>query len=321
MSTRYARQMQLPEVGDGGQAWLRAARVLVAGAGGLGSPVLSYLAGAGLGCLVVVDPDRVDESNLHRQPLYRMDDIGRPKAEAAAEAITRLNPEVQVEPHVERLDPANVSALARGADVVIDAGDSYALTFTLSDHCRDSGQALISASVLGFSGYAGGFCGGAPSVRALFPDPPDNLQSCANAGVSGPAVGMLGALQAQLALNHLLGLSPSSLGRLVTLDLKTLALSSFSFANAPEPDTAFPFIAAGDIGTEDLVIDLRSAEEALRPATPSALRVLPPEIGRLERPEDGARTVLCCRSGLRAWRAAHALEAKGFSRLALVALG
>ena len=146
---------------------------------------------------------------------------------------------------------------------MIDAADSFAVTYTLSDHCRTSGQAFVSASVLGFAGYAGGFCGGrAPSVRAVFPDLPVTAANCATAGVSGPAVGILGSLLAQMALNCLLGLEPSPLGRMVSLDLRRLTTSWFSFADAPEPEHGFRFASVEDITDADLVIDLRGGDEA-----------------------------------------------------------
>src|SRR3984957_6011965 len=128
MSERYARQMVLPEVGAAGQARLAAASVLVVGAGGLGCPVLQYLAGAGVGKLVVVDHDRVEETNLHRQPLYGMGDIGKPKAETARTVLQRFNPEIAIEAVVERLTPQNVEALVARADVIVDAADSFAAT-------------------------------------------------------------------------------------------------------------------------------------------------------------------------------------------------
>ena len=195
--TRYARQIALPEVGPAGQDRLRAARVLVVGAGGLGVPVLHYLAGAGVGSITVVDGDRVEEANLHRQPLYRMDDLGRSKAEAAAQALRALNPDVVTQPQTRWLDPACAPDLVAEADVVLDCADTFAASLTLSDACRDADLPLISGSALGLTGYAGGFCGGAPSLRAVFPDLPQTAASCASAGVLGPVVAMIGAVQAQ----------------------------------------------------------------------------------------------------------------------------
>ena len=128
VSDRYSRQTILPEVGEAGQGRLRDARVLVVGAGGLGSAVLQYLCAAGLGALVITDPDRVEESNLHRQPIYRMEDLGLLKAQAAREALLSLNPQVRIEAVCERLTPSNVAHLVAAAGVVVDAADSFAAT-------------------------------------------------------------------------------------------------------------------------------------------------------------------------------------------------
>ncbi|MDT8345803.1 MAG: HesA/MoeB/ThiF family protein, partial [Thermohalobaculum sp.] len=161
--TRYARQEVLAEVGPQGQARLGRAHVLVVGAGGLGVPVLQYLAGAGVGRITLVDPDVVSVSNLHRQPLYTTTDAGRPKAEVAADRLAALNPDCVVVPVTARLDPSNAPGLLAGVDVALDCADSFAAAYTLSDACHGAGVPLISASALGLAGYAGGFCGGAPS--------------------------------------------------------------------------------------------------------------------------------------------------------------
>ena len=321
MSERYARQVVLPEIGASGQARLAAARVLVAGAGGLGCAVLQYLCAAGVGRLEVVDPDRVELSNLHRQPLYRMGDVGAPKARVAAASLAALNPEVSIEAAVERLTPANAAAWCARADVVVDAADSLALTYILSDECRRQGKPLISASVVGQSGYAGVFCGAAPSFRAVFPEMPYRAGSCAESGVLGSAVGVLGTLQAHLALAQLLGLSPPVLGRVVSVDLATLRFGGFSFAGASEPpEPLLRFIAAPEVRAGDVVIDLRSLAEAPVSPFPDALRLGVEEVACQALPA-GARVVLCCRSGIRAWRAARALLERQVCDVALIAFG
>lgn len=320
--SRYARQMIMPEIGADGQARLAAARVVVIGAGGLGCPALSYLAGAGVGGLKIVDADVVEESNLHRQLLYSMADVGRLKADAARSALAAYNPDVEVLAETRRLDPANAASICRDADLVIDAADSFAVTYTLSDHCLASGQAFVSASVLGFAGYAGGFCGGlAPSVRAVFPDLPHSAASCATAGVSGPAVGVLGSLQAQLALSCLLGLEPSPLGRMVSVDLRRFTTSSFSFAGAPEPDDGFGFVSVADIAGDDLVVDLRSIDEAPSTVSTGARRATVDDVAALAGDARKRRTILCCRSGLRAWNAGLRLQQAGCTDISLIALG
>lgn len=323
MTDRYTRQMVLPEVGAQGQARLAAATVLIAGAGGLGCPVLQYLCAAGIGRLLVVDHDRVDESNLHRQPLFRMSDVGEPKARAAAAAMKLLNPDVTTEGAVERLTPANAAAWVSRADVIVDAADSLALTYILSDECLRQSKPLVSASVLGLSGYVGAFCGGAPSYRAVFPEMPRQAGSCAQSGVLGTAVGVMGTLQAHLILSILLKLTPTVLGQLFSVDFRTLRVSGFSFASAPEPlEPPLRFIAPEEVGAADLVVDLRSLTEAPESPFPGALRVDVEEVESKGLPDaSGSRVVLCCRSGIRAWRAAQALRRTGRADLALIALG
>ena len=322
MSNRYSRQVVLPEVGEGGQARLATASVAVIGAGGLGCAVLEYLTAAGVGHLTILDPDCVEESNLHRQPLYRMSDLGKPKAEAARAALGGLNPEVRIEARAERLGPANAAPLIAAADVIVDAADSFAVTYVLSDACQRAAKPLVSASVLGLAGYVGAFCGGAPSYRAVFPELPRQAGSCAEAGVLGTAVGVMGTLQAHLTLALLLGLEPAVLGRLIHVDFRTLHLGGFSFLGATEPANPLTFIAPADVGSSDLVVDLRGRAEAPLSPFPSAWRL------SVEALENGAqplphapRIVLCCRTGVRAWRAARALAAQGHRNVALIALG
>lgn len=319
MSNRYARQTILGEVGPEGQARLAAASVLVIGAGGLGCPVLQYLVGAGVGRIVLVDHDTVEVTNLHRQPLYRMSDIGRPKVEAAREALHGFNPEVRLEGHVVRLTPQNAGALVEAADLVIDAADSFAVTYMLSDLCLAAAKPLISASVIGLTGYVGTFCGGGPSYRAVFPDVSIDGGTCDTVGVLGSAVAVLGSLQAHLALHVLLGLEPSAVGRVVTFDARRLAFGGFGFAGSPEPDAAVPFIAPEAVQADDIVVDLRGLDEA--PVSPfaGARRLVVDTIEELGEPQ--GRVVLACRSGQRSLMAADKLRARGITNLALVALG
>lgn len=301
--SRYARQIALPEIGAQGQARLAAARVLVIGAGGLGSAVLPLLAGAGVGAVAVVDPDVVDETNLHRQTLFTMADIGQPKARVAAARMIAANPDCAATAHVAQADPACLPALMAGADLVVDAADNVALSYAASDACLAAGVGLISASVLGRRGYVGGFCGPAPSLRAVFPDLPAQMGSCNDDGVMGPAVACLGAMQAQMVLAALIGLAPSPFGQVVTVDLAGWRFGGFRFDGAPEPEAAIPAILSpGQISPADLVVDLR-----LNPAPP--------------RPAPGQRVVFTCKTGLRAWRAAQALAAGGHAEVAIVGDG
>ena len=318
MNDRYARQMVLPEVGVAGQAKLAAARVLVVGAGGLGSPVLAFLAGAGVGHLTIADHDRVDESNLHRQPLYRMADVGRLKAEAARDALLGANPTITVVARPSRLGVADASDLVAAADLVLDCADSLAATYLLSDACHAQGKPLVSASVLGLTGYAGAFCGGAPSYRAVFPDMPAVVGSCAANGVLGSAVAVLGGLQAHMALQILLDMTPSPLGRLVSVDLRTLCFGGFAFHDAAEPDgPAIPFVSRDALVDDDLIIELRGEQEAPVPVTADALRLGQDELDRVP---TGKRVVFCCASGIRAHRAARRLAERGVRDVAVLAL-
>jgi molybdopterin/thiamine biosynthesis adenylyltransferase len=319
--SRYARQVAVPELGAAGQARLRAARALVVGAGGLAAPVLQYLAGAGVGMIRLVDGDVVAESNLHRQTLFRMADIGRPKVEAAREAVAGLNPDCRVEAVRDVLGPGNAAALAEGVGLVLDCADSFAASYVLSDMCQAKGLPLISASVIGTEGYAGGFCGGVPSLRAVFPDLPQRLGSCAEDGVLGPVVGVIGGLQAQMALAVAAGMEPSPLGRVVSFEAMAHRFGGFRFDGAPEPDWRPGFIDPATIAADDFVIDLRLPEEGPL-AHPLARRIAPEAMGDGGPcPAPGQRAVLCCRSGLRAWTAAERLAARWDGEITLVALG
>ena len=322
MSDRYLRQTVLSEVGLAGQAKLAAASVLVVGAGGLGCPVVQYLAGAGVGRLTIVDHDTIEETNLHRQPLYAMADIGKPKAAVAAAVVQRFNPQVAAEAVIERLTPQNATTLVAAADLVVDAADSFAVTYILSDACLAASKPLVSASVIGMTGYAGAFCGSGPSYRAVFPDVSVEGGTCASVGVLGTAVAVLGGLQAHLALHLLLGLEPSVLGRVITFDARRLAFGGFGFAGSPEPDRFVPFIAPAAVTADDLVVDLRSLDEAPRSPFPGARRLGVDDIETLlAEPSGSRRIVLCCRSGQRALAAADRLRERGLIDLALVALG
>jgi len=319
MIDRYARQAVLPEIGPAGQARLAAASVLVVGAGGLGCPVLQYLVGAGIGRLTIVDHDTVEETNLHRQPLYGMADIGKLKAEAACSTLQRFNPQVRVDAVPARLTPQNVATLVADADIVVDAADSFAVTYMLSDVCHAAAKPLVSASVIGMTGYAGVFCGGGPSYRAVFPEVSVDGGTCATVGVIGTAVATVGSLQAHLTLHHLLGLEPAVLGRVVTFDARRVGFGGFDFTGSPEPEDRVAFIAPEQVRPDDIVVDLRGLDEA--PVSPfaGARRLVVDTIGELGTP--AGRVVLACRSGQRALMAADRLRERGVTNLALVALG
>ena len=316
--SRYARQTLLPEVGAKGQARLGSAHVLVIGAGGLAAPVLPLLAGAGVGRITIVDGDTVALSNLHRQTLFTEADCGRFKADVATARCRALNSEIEVVGKKQALTSENAASLVAQADVILDCADSYAASYILSDTCLAQGRPLISASVLGLSGYVGGFCGGAPSLRALFPDAPDNGANCATAGVLGPVVGVLGAMQAQMALNLILGIEPSPLGQMLQYDAHTLRSSGFRFDDAPEPNSCFRFLSPSQLTKDDQIIDLRDADEAPTMAHSDAARVSPENLHDID-PNSGKRLALCCATGLRAWRAAEQLQPNWPGEIVLVA--
>lgn len=218
---RYARQLVIPEVGAAGQEKLERSRVLVVGAGGLGSPVLYYLAGAGVGSIDVVDPDTVAVSNLHRQILYATRDVGRPKGEAAAERLRALNPRVRVAARPLRVDAGNADGLVAGYDVVVDCPDNLAVRYALNDACCRARVPLVEAGVLAFSGTLMTIVPGkTPCYRCLYPVPPreGSYPGPAEAGVMGPLPGIFGSLQALEAVKLVLGIGPGPSGRVLFFD-------------------------------------------------------------------------------------------------------
>ena len=203
-----------------GQAALRAARVLVVGAGGLGCPLVLYLAAAGIGTVGVVDDDQVELSNLQRQVAHTTARIGMPKVESLAATVTALNPATRLELHPARLTAANVTPLVDGYDLVCDASDNFPTRFLLNDACVRSGKTLISAAVLRFDGQLATFKPGGPCYRCLHAvaPPPGTVASCGEAGVLGAVTGVMGSLQAAEVVKELLGIGDSLSGRLLIWD-------------------------------------------------------------------------------------------------------
>ncbi len=221
---RYARHIVLPELGGIGQLRLKAGRVLVIGAGGLGSPVLLYLAAAGVGTLGVIDDDRVDQSNLQRQVVFATESQGRPKAVAAAERLRSLNPHVTVIPHELRLDATNARALVEGYDLVADGSDNLATRIAVHDACLELRRPLVSAAVQGLDGqlttYKAYLGDPHPCLRCVFDEvlSGDALPSCAQSGVLGPVAGVVGTLQAVEVIKEVAGIGTSLSGTLLLYD-------------------------------------------------------------------------------------------------------
>lgn len=221
---RYSRHILLQEVGAVGQARLRRARVLVVGAGGLGSPLALYLAAAGIGTIGIVDDDALELSNLQRQVAHATDRVGRNKADSVAEALRALNPEVALEVHPRRLDAAAARELIPRYDLVCDGTDNFGTRFLLGDACHLLGRPLVSAAVLRFEGQLSVFKShlGAPHPchRCLHPEPPPPglVPTCSEAGVLGAVTGVMGTLQATEVLKEVLGIGESLSGRLLLWD-------------------------------------------------------------------------------------------------------
>ena len=225
---RYARHLVLPEIGGPGQQKLKRARVLVVGAGGLGAPLIQYLAAAGVGHIGIVDDDTVSLSNLQRQTIYGTDDIGAHKAVAAAAFVKRLNPHVEVEEHVTRIDPHNARTLIAFYDVVAEGSDNFATRYLVADTAEAQGKPLVTAAIQGFDGsittllphLADADGRPNPRYRDLFPAPPPDgtVPSCAMAGVIGALPGVLGSLAAMEVIKLITGTGEPLIGRLLMVD-------------------------------------------------------------------------------------------------------
>ena len=245
---RYARQLRIPEVGPEGQKKLLDASVLILGAGGLGAPAAYYLTAAGVGTLGLVDSDRVDESNLHRQILYRTSDVGTPKVFTAQATLQALNPDVRIVPFHERFTRENAERIARDFDIILDGTDNFAARYLVNDICIKLNKPNVHGSIHRFEGQVAVFChGDGPCYRCLYPEPPPAgwAPTCAEAGVLGLLPGVIGSLQASEAAKLILGIGEILSGRLLRFDALSATFDSFTVARRPEcdwcdPDTPFP---------------------------------------------------------------------------------
>src|ERR1700736_2314240 len=329
MQPDYSRQTLLKEIGAQGQAALARGRVLIVGAGGLGSPVLQYLAGAGVGCLGIVDADTLDPSNLHRQPIFALDDVGKRKVDLALAAVKRINPTVQVELHAVRLDAGNALERIRGYDVVVDCSDNFRTKFLINDAAVLAHKPAVFASVYQYEGQLQVYKPdpGHACLRCLWPDAVADgvVGNCAEAGVLGPVPGAFGTLQAMLCLKILLQMSGQLEGELLLLDFTnftSLMLKAPRRAECVAPACAhIRELTREDAGVEMVleslslaaergleVIDIRSAEEvAARPAgarhIPMATLLANP--GLLE---PAREVLLVCATGKRSLAAAQQLR-------------
>ncbi len=238
---RYARHIVLREIGGVGQARLAKARVLVVGAGGLGSPVILYLAAAGVGTIGIVDFDTVSLSNLQRQIAHRTADVGRRKTDSARDAAAAINPGVRIEPHDVRLTPDNALALIGAYDIVADGSDNFATRFLINDACFFAKTTLVSAAVTEFDGQLSTYKAherGCPCYRCLFPQapPPGTVPSCSESGVLGAAAGVMGTLQALEGIKEITGAGTSLAGRLLIYEALSTRFRTVTFK--PDPACA-----------------------------------------------------------------------------------
>ena len=237
---RYARHIVLREVGGPGQQALGRARVLVIGAGGLGAPLLLYLAAAGVGTLGVIDDDAVALSNLQRQVIHGTPEVGLPKVESAAAAIAKLNPHVKVVTHGERLTAANALALISQYDIVADGSDNFATRYLVSDACYFASKPLVTAAVGTFDGtlttlraHERGRDGRPnPTYRCLFPEPPPpgTVPACSEAGILGALVGVLGSMMALEVIREIVGFGEGLVGRLLMVDARAMRFETLNYA-------------------------------------------------------------------------------------------
>jgi adenylyltransferase/sulfurtransferase len=233
---RYARQLVMPPIGETGQRRLKDARVLLVGAGGLGSPIALYLAAAGIGTLGIVEFDAVDPSNLQRQVLHGTPDVGRPKIASACDRLRGLNPNVRLEPHEGRLDAANVAGLVEAHDLVVDGTDNFDARFLMNDAAVRLGRPYVYGAVAGFEGQASVFCApGGPCLRCLHPEPPTpgDVPTPAETGVLGAVPGMIGAIQAAEVVKLVTGAGEPLVGRILLVDALRMQFRTVRLKRAP----------------------------------------------------------------------------------------
>lgn len=332
---RYSRHVLLPEVGEIGQRRLKAARVLIVGAGGLGAPALQYLAGAGVGVIGVVDDDVVEASNLQRQVIHTHHDVGRAKVDSALEAVQALNPLVEAVGHHHRLTADNAAELFANYDLVLDGADNFPTRYAVADAAKAVNVPVLWGSVLGFDAQLSLFWADPPAgegvtLRDVFPHPPapGSVPSCSQAGVVGAMVGQVGAVMGGEAVKLIVGVGESLLGRIIVFDQLRTRWSSVPIrargkpAAAPAPAPRPRYVAqAADVSYVDdppqgcLLVDVREDDEVANGAIPGSTHI-PLALVLTERGREGldphTPVVLYCGVGPRAERAARELSDCGF---------
>ena len=343
--SRYRRQLSLAGFGKDAQAKLRNSHVAVIGAGGLGSPALLYLAGAGVGKITIFDSDTVDVSNLHRQVIHTTDKIGVNKAESARQQMVALNPEITVEVVSQRLDENNILGHLRGSDVVLDGTDNFATRYNASWACAILGIPHVWASILGFDAQLTVFyADNGPIYEDLFPIPPapGSVPSCSQAGVLGPTVGIVGSAMALEAMKLITGVGTPLVGKIayftalegtweyiplvgnpeVTERVRTTGPTQGAEAfEEPPVDNAVPTVAEVDeIPNNALIIDVRNPDEVEMFAIPGSVKFPLPRMVDGETPEEIASAqakslpvVIHCAGGIRSARAVEILNQRGFT--------
>jgi len=342
---RYNRHIILSEIGKEGQIKINNARVLVIGAGGLGCPVLQYLAGAGVGTLGIVDADTVDESNLQRQVLFGVKSIGNNKAKEAEKRLQDLNPTIEFNVYPLYLSPKNALQIFDSYDIIVDGTDNFTTRYMVNDACVILGKPLISASIFKFEGQLSVFnVGNGPSYRCLFPNPPEpgSMPSCSDVGVLGVLPGILGSLQANEVLKLILGIGDVLSGKLLLFNALNLSTNIIQFGrNDIEYDKGLMspeefmnmdyryFCGLGDLvdipevenlndfkGQTDCIVDVREMDELPALFHENIIRIplsIFEEKAHVLEKQD--RIVLVCKSGVRSKKAAGILVNKGYQHI------
>lgn len=343
VTRRYSRHLLIPEVGLAGQQRLGAARVLVVGAGGLGSPALQYLAAAGVGRVGVIDDDVVDETNLQRQTIFTTADIGRKKAEAAVERLHALNPTIALDALAVRFNAGNARELVQLYDVVLDCTDRFPSRYLISDACVLEGKPDVYGSIFRFDGQVSVFTPAGPCYRCLYPEPPplESRPTCSEGGVLGALAGIVGSWQAGEALKLLLGAGETLCGRLMLIDALFARVREVRFD--PDPSCAICSDAAvirdiatetydeapsdspvAEIDTADLeqalhqarLLDVREPHEAVLGSIDGAIAIPASELeARMHELDTATTYVVACRVGAKSLWAVRRLRDAGFDRV------